>query len=132
MTGDRETGIGDRTAGVGDRESAVEDAGASTFLDVRDIAHGDEFKMRIKEEIPLCRELVGLFTPWSRDRPWMRHEVGIADALKLRIVCVFYHVTIADFAASEGGLGPLDGLNIVDINGIDVYLKALAKRVREK
>jgi len=111
--------------------SLVEDTGATTFLDVRDIAHGDEFKSRIKEEMPNCRELLALFTPWSRQRPWVRHEIGMADALRLRIICVFYHVTIADFGG-EGGLGPLDGLNIVDINGIDAYLKALSRRVGEK
>lgn len=112
--------------------TAVERTGATTFLDVRDIAHGDEFNSRIKEEMPTCRELLAIFTPWSRQRPWVRHEIGMADALKIRIVCVFYHVTIADFTQAEGGLGPLDGLNIVDINSIDTYLKALEKRVRAR
>jgi len=54
----------------------------------------------------------------------------MADALKLRIVCVFYHVELADFSAADGGLGPLDGLNIVNPNNIDSYFKALSKRVR--
>jgi hypothetical protein len=54
----------------------------------------------------------------------------MADALGLRIVCVFYHVTTADFVPLEGGLGPIDGLNIVDINELDTYLKALSKRVK--
>ena len=54
----------------------------------------------------------------------------MADALKLRIVCVFYHVELADFSAADGGLGPLDGLNIVNLNNIDGYFKALSKRVR--
>ena len=53
-----------------------------------------------------------------------------ADALKLRIVCVFYHVVPGDFGPSEGGLGPIDGLNVVDINSVSTYLKALAKRVK--
>ena len=104
----------------------------NTFLDVRDIAHGDEFKTRIKTEMPTCKELLALFTPWSRQRPWVRHEIGMADAMKLRIVCVFYHLTVADIVAEEGGLGPIDGLNIVDINKIDTYFTALEKRVRQK
>lgn len=110
--------------------AAVAGVGAETFLDVRDIAHGDNFNARIMEEMPTCHELLALFTPWSRLRPWVRHEIGMAAAWKLRIVCVFYHVTIADFSQAEGGLGPLDGLNMLDINGIDTYLKALKKRVR--
>jgi len=109
--------------------NAVEASGASTFLDVRDIAHGDNFKTRIAEELPKCSELLALFTPWSRQRAWVRHEIGMADALRLRIVCVFYHVDVADFGAAEGGLGPLDGLNIVDLNRVDTYLKALGRRV---
>lgn len=109
---------------------AVDDCGADAFLDVRDIAHGDEFKSRIREEMPKCHELLALFTPWSRSRPWVRHEIGMADALKLRIVCVFYHVVPGDFGPSEGGLGPIDGLNTVDINSIDTYLRALTKRAR--
>ena len=101
----------------------VEECGAITFLDVLDIPHGDDFKVRIKQELSKCKELLALFTPWSRQRTWVRHEIGMADMLGLRIVCVFYHVKAADFEP-EGGLGSLDGLNIVDMNGIDTYLKA--------
>jgi hypothetical protein len=54
----------------------------------------------------------------------------MADGHRIRIACVFYHVTPADFRPEDGGLGPIDGLNIVDINNIDAYLKALAKRVK--
>lgn len=112
--------------------AAVEHVGATTFLDVRDIAHGDNFNSRILEEMPTCEELLALFTPWSRQRPWVRHEIGMAAVLRLRIVCVFYHVTIADFTQAEGGLGPIDGLNMVDINAIDTYLEALSKRARQR
>jgi len=112
--------------------AAVEASGAQAFLDVRDIAHGDDFRKRIGEELPKCAELLALFTPWSRNRWWVRHEIGMADRQGLRIVCVFYHVKVADFPIEEGGLGPLDGLKIVDINGIDTYLSALSKRVREQ
>lgn len=95
---------------------AIESCGATTFLDRRDIAAGDKFKERIKEEIPKCNELLALFTPWSRRRTWVRHEIGMADVLGKRIVCVFYKVSVADFDADEDGLGPLDDLNIIDIN----------------
>ena len=109
---------------------AIEACGATTFLDVRDIDHGDNFKQRIEQELPKCQELVALFTPWSRQRAWVRHEIGMAEAYKLRVVCVFYHIETSDFGDDEGGLGPLDGLKIVDINEIDTYLNALSKRVR--
>ena len=87
-------------------------------------------KKRIREEIPNCEELVALFTPWSRKRAWVRHEIGMADALQKRIVCVFYKVTLADFDPQEDGLGPLEGLNIVELNNLNAYLDALRNRVK--
>ena len=90
----------------------IEDAGATTFLDRRDIAAGDDFKAPIRQEIPTCDELLALFTPWSRRRAWVRHEIGMADALGKRIVCVFYKVSTRDFARDEDGLAPLSDLNI--------------------
>jgi hypothetical protein len=60
----------------------VEDCGATSFLDRRDIDAGDKFKERVHEEIAKCNELLALFTPWSRRRAWVRHEIGLADALK--------------------------------------------------
>jgi hypothetical protein len=108
----------------------IEDCGATTFLDRRDIVAGDDFKERIREVIPKCKELLALFTPWSRKRAWVRHEIGMADALRKRIVCIFYKVSIADFDPQEDGVGPLDGLNIIELNNFKTYLDSLGKRVR--
>jgi TIR domain len=110
--------------------SRIEECGATVFLDRRDIVAGDDFKKRIREEIPKCNELLALFTPWSRKRAWVRHEIGMADGLGKRIVCVFYKVTVADFDPQEDGAGPLDGLNIVELNSLKTYLDALRKRVK--
>jgi len=110
--------------------AAIERCGASTFLDRRDIAAGDNFKQRIRKEMPSCDELVALFTPWSRRRAWVRHEIGMADVLGKRIVCVLYKVFIADFDADEDGRGPLEDLNFVDINALEIYFKELSKRAR--
>ena len=63
-------------------------------------------------------------------RAWVRHEIGMADALRKRIVCVFYKVTIADFDPQEDGVGPLDGLKIIDLNDLSTYFEALKKRVK--
>ncbi|HEY2886965.1 MAG TPA: toll/interleukin-1 receptor domain-containing protein [Rhizomicrobium sp.] len=109
---------------------SIESCGAMAFLDRRDIAAGDNFKQRIHEEIPKCDELLALFTPWSRRRAWVRHEIGMADILKKRIVCIFYKVTVADFRDDEDGLGPIDGLNTIDINGLETYFNALRRRAK--
>ncbi len=108
----------------------IEDCGATTFLDRRDIAPGDNFKARIREELPNCAELVAFFAPWSMRRAWVRHEIGMADALEKRIVCVFYGVTIADFEAEADGLGPLEDLNIIELNSFETYLRSLKRRVK--
>jgi TIR domain-containing protein len=108
----------------------IEDCGATAFLDSRDITAGDNFKQRIHEEIPRCNELLALFTPWSRRRAWVRHEIGMADILKKRIVCVFYKVSVADFQSDEDGLGPLDGLNTIEINKLNTYFQALRRRAK--
>jgi TIR domain len=108
---------------------SIEDCGATAFLDRRDIAAGDNFKHRVHEEIGKCNELLALFTPWSRRRAWVRHEIGMADILRKRIVCVFYKVTVADFQGDEDGLGPLDGLNTIEINNLSTYFNALRRRV---
>lgn len=42
---------------------SIQDMGASTFLDETDIAKGDDFKVRIRQEVARCSELVALFTP---------------------------------------------------------------------
>jgi hypothetical protein len=107
----------------------IEDCGATTFLDRRDIAAGDNFKRRIHEEIVKSDELLALFTPWSRRRAWVRHEIGMADILKKRIVCVFYKVSVADFQADEDGLGPLDGLDTIELNNLGTYFNELRRRV---
>jgi len=121
---------GDDSWVAGQIARGIENCGAQAFLDTRDIAAGDNFKARIHEEIPKCDELLALFTPWSRRRAWVRHEIGMADVLKKRIVCIFYKVTVADFLADEDGLGPLDGLNNIDINMIETYFNALRRRAR--
>lgn len=108
----------------------LEAAGATTFLDRRDIAAGDNFKARIREENPRCDELLAPITPWSRRRAWVRHEIGMADVLGKRIVCVFYKVTTRDFAKHEDGLAALDDLNRIDINDLDAYFKEVAARAR--
>jgi hypothetical protein len=109
---------------------SIEGCDAFAFLDRRDIAAGDDFHERIRREISRCDELLALFTPWSRRRAWVRHEIGMADMASKRIVCVFYQVSLRDFDDDEDGRGPLENLNVVDINEFDTYLRALSKRAR--
>jgi hypothetical protein len=107
----------------------ISELGGSSFLDVFDIAKGDNFKLRIRDEIRACDELLALFSPWSRTRRWVSHEIGMADMLGKRIVCVFQNVTMRDFHEADDGLGPLSDLNIVEINELDSYFDELRLRI---
>ncbi len=110
----------------------IEDRGAIGFLDSRDIAGGDDIKQRIREELEKSDELLILFTPWSIHRRWIHYEIGAADALDKRIVCIFYNVTIEDFRADEGGVGPVEGLKTTAINELDTYFNEMQGRVARR
>ena len=110
--------------------NCIEALGATTFLDRRDIAKGDNFRHIIRREIGSCSELLALFTPWSRTRNWLHHELGMADILGKRIVCVFYRVKLKDFDKAGEGRGVFDEMNIVDINDLPSYFVELEARIR--
>ena len=105
-----------------------DDCSCEVFIDVFDIAKGDDIEDRIFKELPTCRELVALLTPWSADRNWVRIEIGAARAHGLRVVAVLYGITLADLDKDKGGKGFLGSKNIVEINNIDDYLREVAKR----
>ena len=110
--------------------NCIEGLGASTFLDRRDIAKGDNFRQIIRREIEACDELLALFTPWSHRRTWLHHELGMADILGKRLVCVFYQVQLKDFDANGEGRGVFDEMNIVEINDLPAYFMELQGRIR--
>lgn len=103
-------------------------ADAIPYLDVFDIEKGDDFEERIFGEMPSCKELVALLTPWSADRNWVWIEIGAARALGLRVVAVLYGLTLSDIDKDKGGKGFLGSKNIVEINDLDAYLTQVAKR----
>ena len=108
-----------------------EDCGASIFLDVDDVASGDNFKERIHAELRLARELVALFTPWSARRSWVWVEVGAAWAQEKRVLAVLYGLTVAQFEEVAGGKAIFEDLHIIDLNDFDRYLSELSARVSE-
>ncbi len=86
-------------------------------------------KKCIKKVMPDCRELLALFSPWSRQRWWVKHEIGLADAYDKRVVCVFQQVRIEDFDPDEDGRGPIEDVNIIDLNSLDDYFEELKGRI---
>lgn len=110
-------------------ERHLRDAGASTFLDDRDILAGDDFAERINAEAPLCSELMVLATPWSILRPWVLYEVACFRFMRRRIVVVLHGVSEPAFRA-DGNIGAfLARTDLLDINRLDTYFRDVASRV---
>ena len=108
-----------------------EDCGASTFLDVDDVALGDNFKQRIHAELRQAQELVALFTPWSARRAWVWIEIGAAWAQEKRVVAVLYGLSVAQFEEVAGGKAVFENLHILQLNNFDRYLIELRARLLE-
>jgi hypothetical protein len=109
-----------------------EDCDALTFLDVEQVAAGDDFKRKIHTEIGESRELVALFTPWSARRPWVWIEVGAAWAQGKRVIAVLYGMTVPEFERTAGGKGVFDDIHIIQLNEFDRYIAELAVRVTSR
>ncbi len=108
-----------------------EDCNAATFLDVENIASGDDFKRRIHAEVHGSRELVALFTPWSARRAWVWIEIGAAWAQEKRVVAVLHGLTIGEFEDAAGGKGIFEDIHIIGLNEFDAFIAELTARVQE-
>ncbi|MEX1185921.1 MAG: toll/interleukin-1 receptor domain-containing protein [Gemmatimonadaceae bacterium] len=106
----------------------IEEAGCTTFLDVRDIAKGADFKAVVKGELSQSAELVALFTPWSAKRSWVWIELGAAWVQGQPVVAVFHGMWISDLRAGEQGAAILEDINAVRLNDFDAYLEQLKAR----
>jgi len=106
-----------------------EDCGAETFLDVDDVATGDNFERRIHAEIKKSRELVALFSPWSVHRPWVWVEIGAAWAQNKRRVAVLQGMSVQRFEKILGTRAVFQDIHIIQLNEIDQYLYELLSRV---
>ena len=108
-----------------------EDCGADTFLDIDDVASGENFKERIHAELHQAQELVGLFTPWSVTRSWVWIEVGAAWAQGKRVIAVLHGLSITQFEELAGGKAIFENIDILELNDFDRYLTELQSRVSE-
>ncbi|MDQ4060947.1 MAG: toll/interleukin-1 receptor domain-containing protein [Pseudomonadota bacterium] len=124
-------GYADRWVAAQIARRIQEDCKADAFIDVFDIAKGDEIEHRIFEELPRCDELLALLTPRSAERNWVWVEIGAARALGKRVVAVLYGVTLEDLDREKGSRVFLGSTNIADINEMETYLVELKRRVEE-
>lgn len=105
--------------------------GAETFLDVADIAHGDDFEEEILKAEPGCSELLVLLTPWSLKRTWIWLEIGFFRHSRKRIVCVLYGLGARDVATDPDIASVIKKLDMVELNDLDSSLTQLKQRIAD-
>lgn len=113
-------------------QSHVSQCGPSTFLDEGDIYVGDDFENILLREIRQSEELVVLFTPWAKDRPYVWLEIGAAWVLGKRIIFVLHGLTAEDVASDKNNPTLLKKTNIIVINDIDRYFSQLKERFSKR
>ena len=113
-------------------EAHINKCGASTFLDDSDIFIGDDFEKIILKEVKKSEELIVLFTPWAKQRPYVWLEIGAAWALGRRIVGILYGMTIEEISKDGSNPALLKRTNLIGINEIDKYFRQLKKRVESR
>lgn len=102
-------------------------ASVKTFLDDADIAVGSNFREAILENIQACHELVVLLTPTSINRAWVFAEVGIATDRERPVVGIVYGVSMEELH-DRGAVSLIGDTAIVDLNDVDRYVEAAARR----
>jgi hypothetical protein len=110
--------------------SHVERCGARTFLDEAQIAVGADFDEEIRDALERADELLVLLTPWSLGRPYVWAEAGLAWGRRLPIIGLLNGLTAADLRARPEVPIFLKKRDLLDLNGIGVYLEQLQKRAR--
>jgi hypothetical protein len=107
----------------------IADLGAGTFIDIYDIATGDEFETRIRHGLAECDELLALFTPLSIRRAWVFMEIGAAWVQGKRVSAILYGLSLQDFDSEPAtGAGLLAQRHVRDLNDFDQYLRELKNR----
>lgn len=110
--------------------SHIERCGAHTFLDEAQIAVGADFDEEIRSALERANELLVLLTPWSLGRPYVWAEAGLAWGRRLPIIGLLNGLTAADLRARPEVPIFLKKRDLLDLNGIALYLEQLQKRVR--
>lgn len=104
---------------------------AQTFLDSEDMDHGDDSEEAIARHAESCTELLVLFTPAARGRPWVWREIAMFQSMKKRVVFVLYGLTDEHISDDPYIAETIKRLIPVGLNEIQSYFDQLAKRVQQ-
>jgi hypothetical protein len=110
--------------------ACIKELGVETFLDVHDIAGGDDFEERILEAEGWCDELLVLLTPAALKSAYVAQEIAYFRHSNKRIVPIRYGVP--EKSLSRAAVLPpfIRKLNMRHLNDLEGYLAELAGRAR--
>lgn len=100
----------------------VEDAGADYWLDTRDLPGGGDIRDEISKGVNDCQEIIILFSPYSKDSPWVSFEIGAASVKRRYLTPILNNVQYSEVAL-------IQGIKTIELNDFDQYLSELRKRV---
>jgi hypothetical protein len=105
--------------------------GAEAFLDEAEIGVGQDFEQELLDHLEEADEMVVLMTPWALERPYVLAELGAAWLRKIPIVVLLQGMTPDELQAKPEVPVFLKKRKMMELNGIDVYLAELRRRVQE-
>lgn len=100
----------------------IEDAGADYWLDTRDLPGGGNISTVISQGVNDCQEIVILFSPYSKDSPWVSFEIGAAVVKRRYLTPILNNVQYNSVIL-------IQGLKAIELNDFDQYLIELKKRI---
>jgi TIR domain-containing protein len=99
----------------------IKDAGADYWLDTRDLPGGGDIRDEISKGVNDSREIVILFSPYSKDSPWVSFEIGAASVKGRYLTPILNNVQYSDIAL-------IQGIKATELNDFDQYLSDLKER----
>ena len=110
----------------------IEARGATAFLDEAQVDAGADFEEDILDFLQRAHELVVLLTPWALERPYVWAEIGAAWGRRIPIVALLLGITATELQARPGIPVLLKKRDLLELNGIEIYLEQLGARVKQE
>ncbi len=99
------------------------EAGVIVFRDEESFQPGVDLRSKIMNTIGKSDEVIVLLTDHSADSPWIRYEMGMADALDKRLTPVVVNEGIEQ-------LVPMVGKHFIKYADLPKYISSLKKRTK--
>jgi hypothetical protein len=97
-------------------------AGATPWLDEKELKGGDDIGDKIKQGIIACQEAVVLVSPYSLKSQWVLHEIGAVWGREKRVTPILYGVPYR-------ALKPFGNIKAIELNDFDEFLQQLKDRI---